>query len=782
MLKSWAKDNVAATMNGGLQFGDFTLDVSERLLLREGRPVPLTPKAFDVLSALATRPGRLVTKDELIKEVWPDSFVEENNLAYHVFALRRALGETPEGGKYVETVPKRGYRFVAPVKVASRAAVIALLGSALDAKNADSEEEKAVDFGPDDSESRDRSSLALEHGERVGADTARGGQRASRFPSRTTALWCAAGACCVAAIVLVFVYRSPPPVAPELMKVEVSTEVRLTESSTFAISPDGRRLVFGGSGADGVVRLWVRSLDASDARPLAGTEVTLGGLVPPMFWSPDSRFVAFDAAGQLKKIEVAGGSPQTVCTLPSLAVGGSWNQSDVILVGRPDGGILRCPASGGAAAIVTEPDRSKPQSAHLFPWFLPDGRRFLYLSVSRAAPENSGIYMHSLDAPAETTSSHRILAAGFGAAYVPDGGREVGHLLFMRDGALFAQDFEPALLQFTGEAARIAEPVGSILDWGFFSASRNGRLAFRAPEETLQLTWLDRHGKELSRVGEPGRYGGLSLAPGETRAVVVQYAPRSTIDQDLWLVDLKSARSSKLTSNARLEDRPVWSEDGKRVVFTGTGEAGSLFEQSIGSEQEARLLLESSQHKIPTSISRDGRFLLYTSVTNGSTRLDVWALPLTGERKPYPLIRRAFDQDQARLSPDGRWVAYVSNESGRREVLVRPFALVSSNVGESAEPSVMVSKSGGTAPRWRGDGKELFFVTLEGAVASVPVSDQPVLEVGSLTTLFQAPGIAPDWDVSADGKRFLIMVPEGRSTSTSFSLIFGWQRALDDQR
>ena len=781
MLKSRAKDNDAATMNGGLQFGDFTLDVSERLLLREGRPVPLTPKAFDVLSALATRPGRLVTKDELIKEVWPDSFVEENNLAYHVFALRRALGETPEGGKYVETVPKRGYRFVAPVKAANRTDVVALAGSPPDAKNADTEEEEAVDLGSDDSESRNRSREAPGYGEPVGADTARDGQGASLFSSRTTSLWFAAGMC-VAAVVAVFVYKPRPPVAPEQMKVEVSTEVRLTESSTFAISPDGRRLVFAGSGADGVVRLWVRNLDANDARPLGGTEVALGGMVPPMFWSPDSRFVAFDAAGQLKKIEVAGGSPQTVCTLPSLAVGGSWNQSDVILVGRPDGGILRCPASGGAAAIVTEPDRSKPQSAHLFPWFLPDGRRFLYLSVSRAAPENSGIYVHSLDAPAETTSSHRILAAGFGAAYVPDGEREVGHLLFLRDGALFAQDFDPALLQLTGEAARIAEPVGSFLDGGFFSASRNGRLAFRAPEETLQLTWLDRHGKELSRVGEPGRYGGLSLAPGETRAVVVQYAPRSTIDQDLWLVDLKSARSSKLTSNARLEDRPVWSEDGKRVVFTGTGEAGSLFEQSIGSDQEARLLLESSQHKIPTSISRDGRFLLYTSVTNGSTRLDVWVLPLTGERKPYPLIRRAFDQDQARLSPDGRWVAYVSNESGRREVLVRPFALVSSNIGESAEASVMVSKSGGTAPRWRGDGKELFFVTREGAVASVPVSDQPVLEVGSLTTLFQAPGIAPDWDVSADGKRFLIMVPESRTPATSFSLIFGWQRALDHQR
>ena len=529
MLKFPAKDPHPATIKDGLglQFGDFTLDVSERLLLREGRPVPLTPKAFDVLSALATRPGRLVTKDELIKEVWPDSFVEENNLAYHVFALRRALGETPEGGKYVETVPKRGYRFIAPVKAASRADIVALVDSPLAANDTDTGRERAVDLGAGDSENRNRSTGAPDDSEPVDAGTARDDQRAARFPSRTTALWLAAGACS-AAIVLVLVYRSRPPVAREQVKVEISTGVRLTESSSFAISPDGLRLVFAGSGTDGVVRLWVRNLDANDARPLPGTEVALGGIVPPMFWSPDSRSVAFDAAGQLKKIDVTGGSPQTVCTLPSLAVGGSWNQSDVILVGRPDGGILRCPASGGAAAVVTEPDTSSQQSAHLLPWFLPDGRRFLYLSVSRSAPENSGIYAHALDAPAGTVSSDRILASGFGAAYVPDGVRGVGHLLFMRDAALFAQEFNPARLRLTGEAVRIAEPVGSFLDGGFFSASTNGRLAFRAPEEPLQMTWLDRHGKVLGRVGEPGRYSGLSLAPGGTRAVVVQV--RATID------------------------------------------------------------------------------------------------------------------------------------------------------------------------------------------------------------------------------------------------------------
>ena len=470
-----------------------------------------------------------------------------------------------------------------------------------------------------------------------------------------------------------------------------------------------------------------------------------------------------------------------MCTLPNGAIGGSWNQDDIIVVGSPQGGIVRCPASGGAASLVTQPDTSRQQSTHILPWFLPDGRHFLYLSVSRTAPENSGIYVHSLDAPPEATSSHRILAAGFGAAYVPDGESERGHLLFMRDGALFAQAFDPARLQLTGEAARIAEPVGSFLDGAFFSASRNGALAFRAPDETFRLTWLDRHGNVLGRVSDPGRYSGLALAPGETRAVVVQHAVRAMADQDLWLVDLPSGRSSRVTFDARLEDWPVWSEDGRRLVFSSTGAIGSLFEQSIAGEQVARLLLESPQHKIPTSISRDGRFLLYTSV-NGPTRLDVWVLPLTGERTPYPLIRRAFDQAQAQFSPDGRWVAYVSNESGRQEVLARPFAPVSTSDAESAGESVIVSKSGGTAPRWRGDGKELFFLTPEGAIASVPVSVGPALAVGSPTTLFQAPGIAEDWSVSADGSRFLVMATEGSSASTFFSLIFDWQGTLHQLR
>lgn len=750
----------------GLQFGDFTLDIGDRVLLRGGRPVALTPKAFDVLVALAGRPGRLVTKDELLSEVWPDAIVEESNLAYHVFALRKALGET-DGDRFVETVPRHGYRFVVPVKSVEAAGV-----------------EVAPDLPAEGSE-QDAAPPPI-------ADPASPPRQPTAFARRT--VWFAAGAATgvIAAAVLMLLYAAAPPpdsTTPDL--VEISTKIRLTEASAFATSPDGQRLVFAGAGDDGVIRLWVRSRDASEERQLPGTEVELGALVPPMFWSPDSRYVAFDAAGQLKKVDVLGGAPQTICRLPALAVGGSWSPDGVVVVGQPQGGIYRCPASGGAGSVATRVDSTQQHVTHVLPSFLPDRRHFLFLAVSRTAPERTGIYLHSLDARPDASPA-RLLTAGFGAAYVQDGGRDEGHVLFMREGALLAQAFDPKRLRLSGEAAPIAGAgsVGSFLDGAFFSASSTGRLVYRAPAQPLRLTWLDRQGNVLpgGRVGEPDLYSGLALAPapGETRAVVVQRPVRATLDQDLWLVDLLSGRRSKQTFDRTLEDRPVWSPDGQTVFFTATGGLGSLFELRLGSDQPPRIVLESPEHKVPDSVSPNGASLLYTRANNGSSRLDVWVLPLKGEGKPYPLIRRPLDQSHAQFSPDGNWVAYVSNESGRREVRLRRFRARVSHEAEGLgeDVDVEVSKSGGTAPRWGSSGRELFFITPTGAVASASVTagSGSTVTVGPPTILFQAAGMAEDWGVSADGRRFLVLMPEIPTSTTSFSLIINWQAALHGVR
>ena len=282
--------------------------------------------------------------------------------------------------------------------------------------------------------------------------------------SLRAAAWFAAGVICASGVVLLMTPRKTLP-TPSVIRAQIAPGVQLSEASPFAVSPDGQQLVFAGTGSDGVTRLWVRRMDAEVARPLPGTEAALGGLIPPMFWSPDSQSVAFSAVGELKRIDVRGGAPRTVCNLPYGAIGGSWNADDVIVVGQPAGGLLRCPAAGGAVSEVTRLDATKGEGLHLLPSFLPDGRHFLYLSVSRTAPENSGVYVGSLDEAPGTPRPDRLLATGFGAAYVRSEGASTGHVVFLQDRTLFAQAFDERSLQLRGEPVSLAAPCRIVSGW-----------------------------------------------------------------------------------------------------------------------------------------------------------------------------------------------------------------------------------------------------------------------------------------------------------------------------
>ena len=284
---------------------------------------------------------------------------------------------------------------------------------------------------------------------------------------------------------------------PSVIRAQIAPGVQLSEASPFAASPDGQQLAFAGTGSDGVTRLWVRRIDAEVSRPLPGTETALGGLTPPMFWSPDSQSVAFDAAGELKRIDVRGGAARTVCDLPNLAVGGSWNADGVIVVGQPTGGLLRCSSVGGPVSEVTRIDATKGEGLHVFPSFLPDGRHFLYLSVSRMAPEKSGVHLGSLDEEPDAPRRDRLLATGFGAAYVRGKGASTGHVVFLQDQTLYAQEFDERSLQLRGQPVSLAHPVGSFLDGGFFAVSQTDVIAFRAPDKEFQLTWFDRRGNKM---------------------------------------------------------------------------------------------------------------------------------------------------------------------------------------------------------------------------------------------------------------------------------------------
>jgi DNA-binding winged helix-turn-helix (wHTH) protein len=687
------------------RFGSFTLIPTEGLLLKDGEPVPLARKAFDLLAFLSANPDRLLTKAELMQAVWPNAAVEESNLAYNVFAIRKAFGESADADQYIETVPTRGYRFIAPV----------------------------VRTNGDDSagSSRSESDVDSTHAhEPLDASGVHATVDSVRFQD--------------------------PVVA------------RLAESGMFAVSPDGRHLVFGAEGPDGTLRLWVRTMSRLEPFPLPGTDVFT--ILPPMFWSPDSRFIGFQAGGHLKIVSLSGGAPQVVCDLNGAAVGGSWNRDNVILIGNALGGVLRCPAAGGVTTPVTAPAESE---IDLYPSFLSDGRHFLFLRVSRSRPERSGIYVRALDAPPDLPA-HRLIATGFGAAFVPATDSAFGFVMFAQDGALYAQRFDERPRELTGQPVRVAESVGSYLDGAFFSASST-TLVHRAPDPNFQLTWFSRHGHDIGRVGEPGRFVGLALSPNGNRALVAKHVPQSTVDQDLWLFDLtRDAMARRMTFEPTLEFWPVWATDDRFVFGCGGGESG-IYEQTLCGRR--RLFLQTGTTEIPTCVTSDLQMLLYATVAEPAMGWDVWVQLGQGESAiRTPFIRREFDQRQAVLSSDGRWVAYVSNENGPNEVFVAEFQIDTRTGAVSAGESVPVSQGGGFSPRWRGDTRELFYLMGDGSVMSVDVDTTPVFRPGRPRQLFRVAGVIPEWGVTTDGSRFLFAVPV--SSPPPFNIVRDWQAAL----
>ncbi len=347
--------------------------------------------------------------------------------------------------------------------------------------------------------------------------------------------WTVAAAFAIAAAVAALApWRTTPP-APQPVRFQIAPPGDLPASAASAISPDGRYLAYLASGSDRVMRVWVRDLGSLEDRPLQGTEI--GQAAPPPFWSPDSRFIAYDAGGVLKKIDVSGGLAQTICELRQPAIGGSWNREGVILFGAIGGGIMRVSDAGGEVAPATMVDSSRGENAHLTPVFLPDGRHFLYLQVYRTNPERTGIFMGSLDVRPEEQESRRLVATTTSPIYAraSDGGP--GRLLFLRDGNLMAQTFDERRLELSGDPILVSERVHSYLDTATVSASDNDILVYRSAEESSQLTWFDRQGRLIGRVSEPGLHGGLNLSPDATRAVVVRVNPQVTSSATLWLLD-----------------------------------------------------------------------------------------------------------------------------------------------------------------------------------------------------------------------------------------------------
>jgi Tol biopolymer transport system component len=573
-----------------------------------------------------------------------------------------------------------------------------------------------------------------------------------------------------------FLEKTPATAHPIRFQIGLPEKVSLAWGGRFEISPDGRHLVFAGAGADGVMRLWVHSLDALEARFLPGTE---SDRFTTYFWSPDSRYIAFDAGGnKLKKADITGGPVLPICDVSQFAQGGSWNHEGAIIF--EDGPVLkRVPAAGGIASVLL----SKPNSVLRYPTFLPDGRHFLFWQYS-TKPIGGGVYLGSSDSKPGEQLSKLLLPNVSAPVWAPSQDSGPGQILFLRDQTLMSQRFDDRRLELVGEPIQVAEQVGSFAMYGFFSASTNGVLVYRcgaAGAAYSQVMELDRQGKGQSSEGFlGGNPSGLAFSPDGARVAF-------NTSNDIWLRDFARDQNARFTFGQGYNVMPVWSPDGLNLIFASDRDGGiaNLYQKAASGVKQETLLLKSENSKCPTSWSRDGRFLLYTE-RNLKTGTDLWVFSLGSDRKRIPLLITKDNESDGRISPDLRWVAYVSDESGRNEIYVRGFSQASGTLSETGG-KWQISVGGGMGPRWRGDGKELYYRALDGKVMVVEIASGVTFQCGTPKTLIKAPpDLSVDYfgipisvfDVNPDGNRFLLATPRMESSSTPFTVVLNWTALL----
>ncbi len=535
-----------------------------------------------------------------------------------------------------------------------------------------------------------------------------------------------------------------------------------------ALSPDGRLLAFVARDSAGKTLLWVRPLNALTGQALNGTE---DASFP--FWSPDSRFIGFFAGGKLKKIEASGGPPQTLCDAAG-GRGGTWNDKGTIVF-CPSGGpfsLFRVSAAGGVPVIITKLDSSRNETSHRWPCFLPDGDHFLYTTrtTTGGVGEGDAIFVASLDT---TFTPQVLIRSGSSVGYAN------GHLLFAREQTLMAQPFAVKTLEITGDAFPISENVyfESFTSKTSFSFSQNGILLYQTGTSSagIKLLWYERTGKQIGALNQSSVYHDLRFSPDGKWIAISQFDAKSR-NTDIWRHEIVRSVWTKFTFDPALERWPIWSPDGNMIVFASNRKGRlDLFQRASSGAGTEELLLESGFSKYPSDWSRDGKFIAYHD-QDPKTREDVWILPTTprgtsGERKPLVFLQTEFNESRATFSPDGRWISYQSDESGRFEVYIRPFP------GPGGK--WQVSTSGGTRPRWRRDGKELFYLGLDDKIMSAEIKlGTTTVDVGSVRPLFQfrpfAGGGRDIYDVTGDGQRFLVASPGSEESSSPVTLVVNW--------
>jgi serine/threonine protein kinase len=555
----------------------------------------------------------------------------------------------------------------------------------------------------------------------------------------------------------VFYFNRTTP--PEI-RLEVNTP-STDDPVSFAISPDGRRLVFSASN-EGKSQLWVRPLDSLAAQPLAGTD---GARFP--FWSSDGASVGFFADSKLKSTDIVGGAPRVLANA-AFGKGGSWNRDGTILFAPLGvGPLFKVLATGGEPVAVTR--LKTGELSHRFPQFLPDGRHFIYFV--QGGP-GQGVYAGSLDGG----SSKRLANADAAGVVSPS-----GFLFLPRQTTLFAQAFDFKREELSGNPFPVAEQV-VFSDWAAGFSATSGIVAYRTGSVrlTTRLAWLDRSGKDLGEIGAPdvGIWADVELSPDGNRVAVNRMG---TGNRDVYLIDSARGVPTRFTFDPALDSRPVWSPDGSRVVFDSNRKGiFNLYWKLASGAGADELLWESDQNKTAQDWSSDGRFLLFRSV-DPRTGYDLWVLPISGDKKPFPFLNGPSDEREGQFSPDGKWIVYQSNEPGQSEIYVQPFP------GPGGK--FQISSNGGAQPRWNKNGKEIFYVSLDSKMMATPVklsSDGQALEPGRPAVLFPvriAGGpllglLGPNkqqYAVSSDGQRFLVNLAVDEGAASPITLIYNWK-------
>ena len=546
--------------------------------------------------------------------------------------------------------------------------------------------------------------------------------------------------------------------------ISAPENAEISGDTGLSISPDGRMLVFAARARpDEPHQLWLRTLDNLTAEPIQGTE---DAYMP--FWSPDSRQIGFFEGGKLEKTAISGGSPQTLCGASGM--GATWSRDGVILFSNR-GKLYRVSDAGGTPVLVAAPDTTS--SNYRFPQFLPDGRHFLFLAKAKGLADvlgNTGgkVELGSLD----SKKTEILLDQSSEAIYAGP-----GYLFYALGGNLMVRRFDVRGLKFTGEAIPI---VGNVRADGFlwapFSVADSGALVYQSgtAEDQVQMTWFDRTGQKAGTVGQPGAYGDPVISRDGTRLAVVTASPDSGTD-DVWIYDLKRGTGSRLTFAPAQNSNPLWSTDGTHIFFSSDRNGNSgIYEKSADGLGSAQAVFQSNQQEVNLdALSPDGQYAMFMSPS--PTNND-WAVQLAGGAKPFPFFQNNFVAERSSFSPNGRYVAYASNETGIMEVYVQTFP---QHMGKW-----QISSSGGNEPVWRGDGKELFYLSADNEVMAVNVNGASgEFEAGQPKPLFKATltnlGFwRNSYAATPDGQRFLMLVPASEGKPKPITVVVNWPGLL----